>query len=149
MAITYGTRTAFSLASNLHSLASNAAKPLGKVDNSTALNFAFLIEIEFTSGSSNAEPKNVEVYAIVAASDTTTTYTDRIDPAGTSDIASSLRNADCVENIRVDAVSVAIRATFILDFGHPWPFWSLIAKNTTGAALAASGAACHYTPIKY
>jgi hypothetical protein len=149
VALAYGTRTAFTNASNLHSLANNAAKPLGKVDNSTALDFAFLIELEFTAGGTNAEPKNLEIYVIVAASDTTTTYTDRIDPAGTSDIASSLRQADCIENIRVDTISIAYRSNFILDLGHPWPFWALVAKNMSGSSLAASGALAHYRPLKY
>lgn len=149
MAITYGSRTAFSAPSNLHSLGSNAAKSLGKVDNSTAKDFAFFVEVEFTSGSPVADPKAVEFYLITASSDTTTTYTDRIDPASTSDVAASLRNAQCVGAFRVDASSTAIRCHFVLDLGHPWPYWAIVAKNISGVTMSASGATAHYTPIKY
>lgn len=149
MAITYGTRTAFSLASNLASLASNNAKPLGKVDNSSALDFAFFIELEFTTGTPVADPKVLEVFLITAASDTSSTYTDAINPASTSDVASSIKNAAGVFLARADASSTLFRAHFVLDLGHPWPFWTLVPRNSSGVALSASGYAAHYTPIKY
>jgi hypothetical protein len=151
--VNYGTRTQFPQYTNLNSLANNAAKPLGKIDNSAtgggnkANNI--WIDVDITLGASGVSTTgSIELYLLESKDDTT--YTDGISPTGTSDIASSLKNATLFKVLAATANSQVIRWRQRLgDFLSDMPkYGSIVAYNKSGAALAASGNDAGYDPLK-
>ena len=150
----YGSRTAFSGASNLNSLSSGQAKPLGVVTTPTpppSTNcIGFLIDISVTPNSAGTSSTGTLTLYLIQSMDGGTYYTDRIDPAGTSDVASSIKNAKLIKAMAVNANSGTIpvfQDDCFLPVVVPAPKWSLIALNGSGAALASSGHSVNYTPV--
>lgn len=150
----YGTRTAFSVASNLNSLVSTQAKPMGSVDTPTPPPstpcLGFLIDISITPASASVSSTGVISVYLIQSLDGGTNYTDRISPSGTSNIASSLKNAKLVRTMAVNAVSGTIAVfqdDFFLPVQCPAPKWSLVILNSTGADLPSSGHSINYTPV--
>lgn len=150
----YGTRTAFSGASNLNSLTNAQAKPMGAVTTPTpppsSNCIGFLIDISVTPASSGTSSTGVLSIYMVQSMDGGTYYTDRIDPAGTSDVASSIKNAKLVKTVNVNANSGTIpvfQDDFFLPVVAPAPKWSLVVLNSTGANLPASTHGINYTPV--
>lgn len=153
--INYGTETNFGTLSNLHSLANNAAKPLGAVDNSSTKALNYRIWLQFTLNSSGVSATGtVEIY-LIESTDGGTDYTDGISPTTTSDIASSLKNAKLMAVLNANANSQVVRYAF--DVLGDWrgcmrdcpKHFSIVVVNKSGATLASSGGEATYTAIKY
>jgi hypothetical protein len=142
-----GARTDFTLASNIASLANNAAKPLGKVNNTTLDAHEINLELEITLASAGVSTTGfVEVWLIESQADGgTSDYTDGINPDGTADIASSLKNARCVLTLIANASGTVVRYKSRLPVGQLAPYFTLVIVNKSGAAMAASGHVAKYT----
>lgn len=153
LAPTYGSRTEFTTGSpNLASLASGTARPLGKVDNSALSPHADGFKIDLTiplAASGVAATGTITLYLIEAAQDTTTTYTDGINPAGTADVTAALKNARPLRTYTANANSQVVQDSFTLPTIDAPKYWALVIANGTGAAFAATGATAGYTPINY
>lgn len=150
LAPSYGSRTEFGSDANLNGLTNGQAKPLGKVDNSTTPADAFKVDLTIALNSVGVSSSGtVTVYLIEAALDTTTTYTDQINPAGSTDVTSLLKNARPIRTYAANAVSQVVQDTFTLPVLEPPKYWSLVVANGSGAALAASGNSAYFTPINY
>jgi len=141
-----GTRTAFGSASNLNSLANNAAKPLGAIDNSINKKPYAWVELTVTLGSSGiSSTGTIEWYLIQAlVNSAATDWQDGIDPASTSDVASSIKNARRVRTSTANANSQVVRERFQLPVADPGKYWTIVALNKTGAAFASSGNGAYY-----
>jgi hypothetical protein len=148
----YGTRTEFADDSNLNSLAASAACGLGPVDNSSAGLAgadAFLVDFSITLAASGVSSTGIlTFYLIQSAQSTTTGFTDGISPTGTS-VAGSIKNAKPVAIYNAIANSQVVEDTFRLPVPDPSKYWSLVASNGSGAALAGSGNSVFFTPITY
>jgi hypothetical protein len=153
--ILYGTETAFNLASNLNSLASAAAKPLGAVDNSSTLGVNYKWKVKVTlPAASVVATGTVEVWLIESQLDTTTSaeWSDALNPAGTADIAASLKASKQLAVVPANAVNqvVTIQGELVGPQLSDCPkFWTLVVVNKCGVALGASGHAATFTSIKY
>jgi hypothetical protein len=155
--IAYGTETAFATASNLNSLGSAAAKPLGVVDNSSTKAVDYKVYLEITLNSSGVSSTGlIEVYLIEGTEASTgSDFTDGIDPAGTSDIASSIKNAKLLAVLNANANSQVVRTVVdILGdlFGvmRDCPkYFTIVVYNKSGAALPSSTHEATYTAITY
>lgn len=153
--IAYGTDTAFGSASNLNSLANNAAKPLGAVDNSTALALNEKVKLKMTLASTGVSSTGtIEVYAL--ASNDNTDWTDGISTSSTTDVSASLKNAQLLAILNANANSQVVDFNFdLIQQGGMNPlvdvpkYWALVVFNKSGAAIASSGNAATYTPITY
>lgn len=154
---TYGTETAIT-ATNLQSLANNAAKPLPAVDNSTTKAVDYKVYFESTlAAASVSSTGTLEVYLIEGSESTSTTtdWTDGIDPAGTGDIASSLKNARLLRIFNANANNQVVREVFeitadLRGVTRNCPkYWALVVKNLSGAALHATAHEVTQTAIKY
>ena len=146
---TFGTRTQFTNYTNLNSLANNAAKPLAVVDNSTTKADRYDVEVSVTLGASSVSATGtIEWYLINALQNSAASdWTDGIDPAGTSDISSSLKNARCIRVSAANANSQVVRERFVLP-ARAMKFFTLVALNKTGAAFASSGNDAQYMSVK-
>ncbi len=150
--IAYGTRTAFSAEDNLHGLTTSQAKPLGEVDNSATLALDYMVFLRIALNSTGVSASGtVELYLIEKDDASADQWTDGIDADGTSDIASSLKNAKLLEVLAANANSQVIRFHFRLaDYIATAPkYWSLVVYNRSGATLDADDAdsEAYYTPI--
>jgi hypothetical protein len=151
--INYGTRTAFGTLTNLNSLASAAAKVLAQVDNTStkAIDYAFWLEIALNSAGVSATG-TIEVYLLEAQVSGSGDTTDGIDMATpvTTDQAANIKNAKLLEVLQANANSQLVRFNGrLLDYiANVPPFFTLLIKNVSGAALAASGHDAEYVPIK-
>jgi hypothetical protein len=154
--IAYGTETAFTV-TNINSLANNAAKPIGVVDNSSTKAVGYKIYLEITLNSSGVSSTGtVEVYLIEGTEASTgTDFTDGIDPAGSSDIASSIKNAKLLRILNANANSQVVRDVFdilgdmrgqMMDCPK---YFTLVIYNKSGAAINSSGNEASYTAITY
>lgn len=148
----YGTQTAFGSASNLNSLGSGAAKPLGVVTTPTpppsSNCIGFWVDVSITPASASTSSTGTVTFYLIQSFDGGTNYTDRINPAGTSDVASSIKNARLVYTMSVNANSGTIavfQGEFFLPLTAPAPKWSLVALNGSGTALPASTHSINYT----
>ncbi len=151
--INYGSMTEFSQENNLNSLANSAAKPLGEVDNSVVLAEDYMVFFRVTLNSSGVSSTgSIELYLIEKADATDDMWTDNIDADGTSDIASSIKNAKQIEIFAANANSQVVTVIFRLgDYIACAPkYWSIIAYNKTGAAFDADDAdnKAAYIPLK-
>jgi hypothetical protein len=151
---TKGSQTPFATVSNLNSLANTEAKPLGKVtavaSSQVPLNYRMNLEIALASTGVSATGV-LEIYLIESEDDSD--YTDGIDPAGTTNIAASLKNAKLIDVLLANANSQIVRAVIDL-IGAGFPpvmdvpnFWTIVVKNLSGAALASSGHDCDFTKV--
>lgn len=152
--INYGTETAFTV-TNINSLANNAAKPIGVVDNSTtkALDYRVYLEVSLNTTGVSATG-SLEIYLIESSESTTADFSDGIDPAGTADVSASIKNAPLLAILNANANSQIVRA--IIDIGTDLrglvrncpKFWSVVVLNKSGAAILATGNEASYTAIK-
>jgi hypothetical protein len=152
MTITRQAAAAFSVASNLNSLANAAAKPLGEVNNNTTPRNNYLLNLDITLNAAGvAATGSVELWYI--ESDTTgTDYSDGIAPGTTSDVAASLKNARLIAVLTANANAQVVRwRASLWDRGvfEIGPFWALVVVNKSGAAIAASGNAATYQAVDY
>ena len=150
-AIAYGTRTAFGSASNLNSLTNGQAKPMGAV-TTTGNVVGYLIDISITPASSSTSATGYMQIYLIEANDGGTNYTDRINPAGTSDVTSTIKNARPIRQVVVNANSGTIgvfQDNFMLPVMYPANNWSLIVSNQSGANLPSSTHSIYYTPVYY
>ena len=143
-------------ATNLNSLANNAAKPLPAVDNSSTKAVDYKVYFEATLGASGVSATGtLEIYLIESTEGVAPDYTDGIDPAGTSDIASSIKNATLMRVLNANANGQVVRCVFDLTgdlrgTNRVCPkYWALVVLNKSGAALHASAHEVTQTAIKY
>lgn len=153
--INYGTETAIT-ATNINSLANNAAKPLPVVDNSSTKAVDEKVHFEVTLGSSGVSSTGtIELYLLESAESTTADFTDGIDPTSSSDVASSIKNAVLLRVLNANANSQVVKCIFDLvsdlrgALQNCPQYWSLLVLNRSGAAFAASGHEVTHTAIKY
>jgi hypothetical protein len=145
---TYGSRTEFTSDSNLNSLANGTAKPLGVVDSTATNAVGYKVEIEAALASTGVSATGtITVYLIEAATNTTTTFTDGINPAGTS--AVTVVNARPIRVLNANMASTTVYDTFDLPVVNAPKYWSLVISNGSGAAFASSGNGVWYTPVTY
>jgi hypothetical protein len=149
--INYGTRTAFSANSNLNSLANNAAKVLGEVDNTTlkATDYHFWLEITLNSAGVSATG-TIEIYVIEGQVTGSGDSTDGIDMGSASDLAASIKNARMLASLLANANNQVVRFNARLGdyLSYPPNFWTLLVLNKSGAALNASGNDTQYIGLK-
>jgi hypothetical protein len=148
--VSYGTNTAFANVSNLNSMANAAACALGAVDNSGALALDEWIDLKISLASSGVVATGtLLVYLIESPDNSGSSYTDGISPGGAPDVSGSIKNALLVKVLAANANSQIVRHRFRLgDVVSNMPkFWALVVTNSSGAALAASGHTCAYTPM--
>jgi hypothetical protein len=141
----YGTRTQFALDSNLASLANNAAKPIGKIDNTTTLAQAYRVDLSITLGTGVSSTGTVEVYLIESEDDSS--YTDGISPTGTSDVASSIKNAMLIDVLTANVASTVVRKRLVIPVVAPEKYQGVVVYNKSGAAFASSTHSAYYMPI--
>jgi hypothetical protein len=152
--ISYGTEAAFSSASNINSLASAAAKPLGAVDNSSALAVNYRCYLKVTLNSTGVSSTGTLSIYLLESTDNSN-WSDGISPSGSSDIASSVKNAKLLAVLTANANNQVIYYDFdilgdLQGVMRDCPkYFSLVLLNSTGAALNGSGNAITNTPIKY
>lgn len=155
--IQIGSETGFTV-TNVNSLANNQAKPLPAVDNSTVKAVDYKCYLEITLPSSGVSATGtIEVYLIEGTENTSTTtdWTDGIDPAGSSNIASSIKNAKLLRIYNANANNQVVRGVFDLlsdlcgSMLNAPKFWTFVIYNKCGATLAASGHEITYSPVKY
>lgn len=153
--INYGTETAIT-ATNVNSLANNEAKPLPAVDNSSTKASDYKVYFEATLNSTGVSATGtIEVYLIESTESTTADFTDGIDPAGSANIASSVKNSRLLRILTANVNSQVVRDTFEISsdlrgLGRACPkYWALVVYNKSGAALNGSGNEVTQTAIKY
>jgi len=157
--ISYGTATAFGLVSNLTSLGSSAAKPLGVIDNSVNLYTDAKVTLRIACASSGglSTTGTIEAWLLESVASTSAAdFSDGIDPGGVADIFSSLKNAKLLRIYTANATSQIVEDTFDLTQqagSNPLinlpKYWSLVIVNHTGTVLAATSMAATYTGIAY
>ncbi len=150
--IAYGTRTAFSQEDNIHGLANNEAKPLGEVDNSATLALDYMVFFRTTLNSSGVgSTGTIELLLLEKDDSSADKWTDNIDADGTSNIASSIKNAKVLEILAANANSQVVQCHFRLGdyIAHAPKYWSIIVYNKSGATLDADDADsdAYYTAI--
>lgn len=142
--IAYGTRAAFGTLTNLNSLGNAAAKTLKEVDNTStkAGDYEFWLEVVLNAAGVSATG-TLEIYFLEGQISGSGDTTDGIDMAtpSTADLAASIKNATLIKSLAANANSQTVRWNArVKDFIANVPnFWSLLIKNSSGAALAASG----------
>lgn len=153
--INYATETAIT-ATNLNSLANSQAKPLPLVDNSSTKAVDYKIYFETTLNSSGVSSTGtIEVYLLESTEGGTTDWSDGIDPAGSANIASSIKNAKLLRVLNANANSQVVRDVIDLTGDLPGlmrncpKFWAIVVYNKSGAALSGSGHEVTQTAIKY
>ena len=154
--INRGTETAYPTVSNMNSLANDAAKPIGVVDDSATKAEDYNVHLEITLETSGVGATGyVEILLLESTESTSADFTDGIDPTTTSDVATSIKNATLLRVLNANANSQVIKAQFSLlsDLAgkvkvNP-KYHSLLIVNKTGAAFAASGHEITYTAIKH
>jgi hypothetical protein len=155
LTVNYGSETAVT-ATNLNSLANNAAKVIGgaAVDNSSTKAVDFQLYVEVTLGAASVSATGtLELYLIESSESTTLDFTDGIDPTSSSDISSSLKNAKRLAVFNANANAQVIKAVVNLS-SHPGvrnapKYWAPVIYNKSGAALHASAHEMTQTAIKY
>jgi hypothetical protein len=152
---TYGTESAFSVASNLNSLANGNVKALGTVDNSAVRANNYQIKLKITANSTGVSATGTVTVYLVRSNDNSD-WTDGISPSSTSDQSASIKNATIIGVFNLNAVNQVLIVQFdLLMEGGPVPaydcpkFWTLAIGNGSGAAFAASGNAVTYMPVTY
>lgn len=151
IATVFGTRTAFGLITNINNLANAEAKPLGAVDLSSELPLDVAIDFQATlAAAAVSATGSLGLFLIEGPAGGSTDYTDGIDPAGTANIAASLKNAMRIQTPVANVVNQVVRVRFRLrEYLSSIPkFFSLVLLNSTGAAIIASGNDANWTPIK-
>ena len=148
-----GTVTSFSASTRLNSLANGAARCLGQIDNSTGYYPNAKVQFTINLSTANSAGGQVEIYFV--GSLTGTTYTDNITVGATSNQASKLKLAPRIAALKADAdmnsvdinwVSKDLRSLVGSDLP---PYWSVVVKNVSGSAFAASGHAAKYALMSY
>lgn len=150
--LNYGTRTAFSAEDNIHGLATSQAKPIGEVDNSATLALDYMVFFRATLASSGVSSTGtIELLLIEKDDSGADKWTDGIDADGTSNIASSIKNAKLLEILAANSNSQEVICHFRLGdyIAHSPKYWSLVVYNKSGATLDADDADsdAYYTPI--
>jgi len=154
---TVGSLTAFGSASNLNSLANNAAKPLGEVDNATNdypnAKLHFIINLAVSGLIMGG---SIEIYFLscIEDEDTNASWSEGINPDDTSDVASSIYNLDPIVTLRADNTMNSVDITWNCNdlaalVGDLPPYWTLVVWNKSGAALVSSGHTAEYAPVSY
>lgn len=152
-----GSETGFTV-TNVNSLANNQAKPLPAVDNSANKAVDFKVYVEITLPSSGVSATGtIEIYLIegTESTSTTTDWTDGIDPAGSANIASSIKNAKLLRIYNANANNQVVRSVFDLlsdlcgSMLNAPKYWALVIYNKCGATLPASGHEITYSSVKY
>jgi hypothetical protein len=142
------TNTPAPQASNLNSLANNAAKSIGKIDFNTLNAHEATLKLKVVLGAAVATGK-LDFYFIGSQDDSD--WTDGIDPTSTSDLASSIKNARRLPNAdaNVNGGTVIVNIDIFALVGSGYSFGAILVKNASGAALAASGHDADYQTITY
>lgn len=139
MAITYGTRTALSDISRLHSNTDGTAEAFGEIQNSSGdhgVNLHFVIPIN-----SSATGGTYDVYLV--ESQDGAEWTDNIDPATSGDVAAKISDAKFLAS--ADTTYDASNRTEA-EFHVHVPFTTtsqyigLVVDNNSGQTIPASGA---------
>jgi hypothetical protein len=159
---TVGSITAFSLASNMDSLADGAAKPLGAMDNSSSeystARLELVINLETTEANLDVDGV-IELYYICSLDNTT--WTDGISPSSTSDQAGNIKHARLIQAFKADKSMAGLDITWVCPdlsllgdkrgdkIGELPPYWSLIVFNRSGSAIQASGNTARYQLVTY
>lgn len=141
--IAYGTRTAFSQEDNIHGLTTGQAKPLGEVDNSATLALDYMVFFRTTLNASGVSATGtIELYLIEKDDSGADKWTDAIDADGTSNIASSIKNAKLLEILAANSNSQEVICHFRLGdyIAHAPKYWSIVVYNKSGATLDADDA---------
>jgi hypothetical protein len=145
------TNTPTPQASNLNSLANGAAKSLGKIDFNSNNAHEATIKIKATLGSSGVSATGVLEFYFIGAQEEFGDWTDGIDPTSTSDVAASIKNARRLPAATANANSQIVNVT--LDIfayvGSGYSYGAVVVKNSSGAALAASGHDADYQTVVY
>src|SRR4051812_2533867 len=112
---TYGSRTQLTLYTNLASLANNAAKVIGFIDNSSNLGDDLEIDFQATLNSAGVSATgSIELWLLKSPDNTAGSYTDGIDVTSTSDISASLKGALLVKTCIANATSQVVKERFTL-----------------------------------
>ena len=135
--------------SNLNSLGSGAAKPLGALDLSAGFHDCEVYVQATLATSGVSATGTLQIYGIRSTDNTD--WTDGISPSTTSDIASSIKNADLLAELVANANSQVVRYNLNLGDaqGALSKYHAIVVKNNSGAALAASGNAAKYQTKQY
>jgi len=152
-----GALTAFSSASNLNSLANNAAKPLGQVDNSSndypnaKLHFVFNLAV-----ASLVMGGSIEIYFLscIETPGTNENWSEGINPADTNDVSEDIYNLKPIATLRADDVMNSVDITWNCNdlaalVGDLPPYWTLVVWNKSGQALISSGHTAEYALVSY
>jgi hypothetical protein len=162
MTHTVGSVTAFSLDSNIDSLADGTAKPLGTVDNSSleysTARLVMVFNLETTEANLDVDGV-IELYFVASLEDTY--WSDGIDPDSTSDQMGNIKNARLIQAFRADKSMAGLDVTWVCSdlslmvdkegnkVGEMPPYWSLIVANRSGSAIQASGNIASYQMVTY
>ena len=159
-----GAVTAFSLDSNLDSLADATAEPLGEVDNSSNDYPGAKVHLIINLASSGLdELGTVEVYLLscLGTSGTAANWTDGIDGDATADQASNVKNSRLIKVFVADVSMQGVDINWVCNdlcllldqdgamVGDLPPHWALLIFNKSGAALSASGHTANYQTVSY
>jgi len=143
----WGSRTAFGSITNMNSLANDTSEPLGEVNNSTDewLDFSFFLEIALNTTGVSATG-TIEVYLLEGQDTGADETTDGIDMNATTDQDANIRNAKLIAVLAANANSAVIRwGARLSDYiGNCPRYWTLLVRNMSGAAFAASGHEGYY-----
>jgi hypothetical protein len=144
------TNTPAPQASNLNSLANGAAKSLGKIDFNANNAHEATIKIKAALNSTGVSATGVLEYYFIGSQDDVD-WTDGIDPTSTSDVAASIKNSRRIKSSAANANSQVVNETIdIFAFvGSGYSYGAVIVKNSSGAALAASGNDADYQTVVY
>ncbi len=149
LSISYGSRTEFGTDTNITSMASNVAKAMGAVSNSSTKVAGFKIDATIKLATTGVTSTGFITLFLVESADGGTTYTDGINVTSTGDQAASLKAARTVLVAPANANSQIINVTFDLPCAQAPKDFSIVLLNNSGATLLSSGQSMFYTPITY
>jgi hypothetical protein len=160
-----GSLTNFGSVTNLNSLANNAAKPLGEVDNSTNDYPNAKLFFVFNLATSNLQMGGtIEIYfmgKIEERAGDNLDWDDEINANDTNDISTDIFNLRRIKTLNAnndmnseDIVWNCNDLSAMHDqdgnmIGDLPPYWSLVVWNKSGQALAASGNIGQYINVTY
>lgn len=150
--------TGFSKSTFLNSLAAGSARPLGLVDMSANDYPNAKIHLSVNVSTAMVVAGAIEVFFISSLNNTI--WTDQINPSSSASASTKLNTAQLITTIKADqskniASKVAAhRLNWVCnDFarlvGDLPPYWTLVVKNLSGSALAASGTTAAYQKVSY
>ncbi len=147
VAISYGTRTEYGTDANLNSLASNTAKAIGGVSNSSTKAVGFKIDATIKLATTAVTSTGILTFYLVESADGGTTYTDGINVTTTGTV--TVVNAPVMLVVTANTNAQTINVVFDLPKQFSPKDHSIVVLNGTGASLLSTGNAIFYTPITY